>query len=153
MIPNSASISINETVTPTLSFQPSDATKTVTWSSSDSSIASVSTTGTITGKNGGSATIYAKSTLNQNIYATVSITVKAAKQCVGISYTGTPEKLDYFEGESFDPTGITVTARYNDDSTSDVTSQVVWSPSKLTLETSEVTGTFNGFNVYFKPLK
>ncbi|MGD9813058.1 MAG: lamin tail domain-containing protein [Bacilli bacterium] len=48
-----------------------------------------------------------------------------------ISISGTPE-TSYFEGESFDSTGITVTALYSDNSTADVTSLTTYTPEPLT---------------------
>ena len=64
------------------------------------------------------------------------------KSITSLAYTGTPNKTDYFEGDVFDPTGLTVTATYNDASSEDVTAQVVWTPNPLTAGTTTVTGTF-----------
>lgn len=64
------------------------------------------------------------------------------KSITNLAYTGTPNKTDYFEGDIFDPTGLTVTATYNDASSEDVTAQVVWTPNPLTAGTTTVTGTF-----------
>lgn len=66
------------------------------------------------------------------------------KSITNLAYTGTPNKTDYFEGDIFDPTGLTVTATYNDASTEVVTSQVTWTPSPLTAGTTSVTGSFMG---------
>ena len=64
---------------------------------------------------------------------------------INLTYTGTPTKTEYKQGESFNPSGITVTATYrkNDNSTytSDVTSYVTWSP--LTKTSTSVTGTYS----------
>lgn len=59
-----------------------------------------------------------------------------------LSFIGTPNKLVYFENETFDPTGLTVTATYSDSSSEDVTEDVVW--SKLVKGQTSVTGTFGG---------
>ncbi len=48
------------------------------------------------------------------------------KEVVDVQLTGNPTKLEYFVGESFDPAGLTVTAKYNDESTEDVTSKCTW---------------------------
>ncbi len=65
----------------------------------------------------------------------------------GLSYTGTPTTTTYEAGDSFDPTGLTVTATYSDASTQDVTASVVWTPDPLTQGTTSVTGTYSGLNV------
>ncbi|MCL2007256.1 MAG: Ig-like domain-containing protein [Treponema sp.] len=54
---------------------PVDATNSVTWSTSDSNIASVSTTGVVTGLRPGSAIIRATSTEDTNLTGTVNVTV------------------------------------------------------------------------------
>ena len=57
--------------------------------------------------------------------------------------TGTPTKTTYEAGESFNPTGLTVTATYSDGGTEDVTLGVTWTPSPLTVGTTSVTGTYS----------
>ncbi len=69
------------------------------------------------------------------------------KTITGLSYTGTPTKTQYSAGEAFDPTGLTVTASFNDESQENVTSQVVWTPNPLTTGTTSVTGTYMGQTV------
>ncbi|MEI3163374.1 MAG: bacterial Ig-like domain-containing protein [Lachnospirales bacterium] len=51
---------------------------------------------------------------------TVPITV-IEKSVTGIEITKLPDKLSYSEGESFDPTGMKVTAKYNDGTTAEIT--------------------------------
>lgn len=77
------------------------------------------------------------------------ITVKPARTLSGLAITSGLEsvKKSYGEGSSFDPTGLVVTATYNDGSTEDVSSLVVWTPSTLSLTTTSVTGTYEGFTV------
>lgn len=59
--PESAIISVNETLTLTAIIKPANATnKKVTWSSSDSSIAAVSSSGKVVGKAAGTVTIFAR---------------------------------------------------------------------------------------------
>ncbi len=57
-----------------------------------------------------------------------------------IAISGEATKTTYFEGEVFDPTGLVVTATYEDESTEVVTSRVEWTfnPETLTLGTTEV---------------
>lgn len=66
------------------------------------------------------------------------------KTLTDLTYTGTPTKTVYNEGENFDSTGLTVTAHYDDDSTSTVTNSVSWTPKPLTYGTTSVTGTYQG---------
>ena len=57
-----------------------------------------------------------------------------------IAISGEATKTTYKEGEAFDPTGLVVTATYDDESTKDVTSRVEWTfnPETLTLGATEV---------------
>ena len=63
------------------------------------------------------------------------------KAITGLAYTGTPTATQY-DGQAFNPAGLTVTATFNDESQEDVTSDVVWTPNPLTIETTSVTGTY-----------
>ncbi len=67
-------------------------------------------------------------------------------KATGISISGTAEKLNYYEGEAFDATGLTVTASMSDSTTLDVTQDVVWTPNPLTTETTEVTATYTNLD-------
>ena len=58
-----------------------------------------------------------------------------------LSVTKQPNKTVYKSGESFDPTGMVVTASYGYGLTSDVTGYTV-TPAKLTDDVSEVTITY-----------
>lgn len=66
-----------------------------------------------------------------------------AANLTSIAVSGTPTKTTYTEGEVFDPTGLVVTATYEDESTEVVTSRVEWTfnPETLTLGTNEVKAT------------
>lgn len=57
-----------------------------------------------------------------------------------IAISGETTKTTYFEGETFDPTGLVVTATYEDESTEDVTGRVEWTfnPETLAVGTTEV---------------
>ena len=57
-----------------------------------------------------------------------------------IAISGEATKTTYFEGETFDPTGLVVTATYDDESTEDVTGRVEWTfnPETLTVGTTSV---------------
>jgi len=73
--PTTASIGVGETVQLTATVEPSNATnKNVTWSSSNTSVATVSSSGLVTGKSAGTATITA-TTEDGGYMATCEITV------------------------------------------------------------------------------
>ena len=71
----------------------------------------------------------------------------AGPTITGLSCTGTPATTTYEAGDSFDPTGLTVTAIYSDESTQDVTASVEWTPDPLTQGTTSVIGTYSGLTV------
>lgn len=66
-----------------------------------------------------------------------------------IEITGTPTQTVYNEFDEFNPEGLTVTANYDNSTTADVTGEVIWTPSQLTLGTEAVVAhyTFNGVEV------
>lgn len=61
-----------------------------------------------------------------------------------IAVTTNPTKTSYAVGESFDPSGMVVTATYSDGSTSDVTGQCTFSPSVMAESTTSVTVSYEG---------
>lgn len=65
------------------------------------------------------------------------------KAVTQIAVTAQPTKLEYIEGESFDPAGMVVTATYDDGSTAEVSEYTV-SPEILTVGTTAVTITYAG---------
>lgn len=114
IVTSNTTLSVGEERTLSVNVTPSNANKSVTWSSSDSSVISVSNDGTISALKAGSAIITATSTLDTNVKDNITFTVK---QVSSISISGTPNKTSYYEGEKFNPLGLTVTANYNDGST------------------------------------
>jgi uncharacterized repeat protein (TIGR02543 family) len=78
-------------------------------------------------------------TANTTLYAKWLV-----KTITELSKTGTPTKTTYYDGESFDPTGLTVTASYTSGDPEDVTASIAWTPNPLTKGTTSVTGTFMG---------
>ncbi len=115
----SLTLEIGQTATVTATVSPSDAAdKTITWSSSDTSVASVSN-GTITAKAAGTATITARS--NNGKTASVAVTVKAPVIDV-TSVTLSETSLELEAGKS-----ATVTATVAPSNATDKT--ITWSSS------------------------
>ncbi len=96
----------------------------------------------------GTGTVYGPDyTTTFEISANTTLYAKwVAKSITGLSYEGTPTGPQY-AGQAFNPAGLTVTATFNDASQEDVTSQVVWTPNPLTIETTSVTGTYMEYSV------
>ncbi len=86
----------------------------ILWKTDNASVATVSD-GVVTGVGQGTATITAYSSYDSKVSATAKITVKAVSS---IAISGTATKTSYFEGDKFNPAGLTVTATYSDKSTS-----------------------------------
>jgi hypothetical protein len=68
---------------------------------------------------------------------------------VSITVTQTPTKTAYYVNETFDPSGLVVTAAYSDGSSRSVTSYSLSSPSMNTAGTKTVTVTFEGKTASF----
>ena len=77
-------------------------------------------------------------------------TVTPDKTMTGLALSGKPSKTEYYAGQTFDPTGLTVTATYNDGSNKTIpNSSCTWSPNPLTENTTEVTCTYGGFSAKY----
>ena len=71
--------------------------------------------------------------------ATATITVEPALVLSSIAITTPPTKTTYNEGETFDPTGMVVTATYTDNSTEAVTGYTYSPDGALTTDDTEIT--------------
>lgn len=111
----SISIPVGETKTLSPIYTPSNAKRDVNWESSDTSVATVDSYGKVTAKANGTTTITVSSKETPSIKATLTLTVKSVSS---ISVSGAPTKTTYNSGETFDTTGISVTAHFSDGSTS-----------------------------------
>lgn len=111
--PATATLMVGGTQKLTATVSPSDASSSVNWTSSNTNVATVNA-GTVTAVSAGTATITATSAVDSSIKATATITVKAISS---IAISGNPIKTTYFAGESFNPTGITITATYTNGDT------------------------------------
>lgn len=65
------------------------------------------------------------------------------KALTSISASGTPTKTSYYDGDTFDPNGLTITAAFDDGSSADVTSLATFSPNPLTVGTTSVTASYS----------
>ena len=106
--PTSLSVKVGETGTIAATVTPEDADQTVTWSSSDTDIATVDNTGKVTGVAEGEAVITAKCNADNNVTATCTVTVTAD------SSSSDPTSSDDPTGD--DPTGDDPTSSDPDDS-------------------------------------
>lgn len=125
----------------------------ISWVSNNTSIVTVSSATSSSGAeitirpvSAGSTTVTASATINSHVVS-ASCTVAVTKTLSTLSYTGTPNKTSYYNGQTFDPTGLTVTAKYTDNTSEDVTNLVTWSPNPLTTGTTSVTGSYGGQSV------
>ncbi|MBQ7914417.1 MAG: endonuclease [Clostridia bacterium] len=130
---SNVALSVGDTEQITVKVSPTNAVSTVTWSTSDSSVATVSN-GKITAVGKGTATITATSTENANIKATATVTVK---QLESIQITGSLTKTSYLLGDKIDCGGVTAKAIYSDSSQVDITQQVEWETNDNSLNVTK----------------
>ncbi|MDR1697610.1 MAG: endonuclease, partial [Erysipelotrichaceae bacterium] len=71
-------VNVGSTITLTASVAPSGARQSVSWVSEDTSVATITNAGVLTGVKAGTVTIYATSTVNTSLYDSKAITVKQA---------------------------------------------------------------------------
>lgn len=135
-----STLDLDATVTPT------NANPAVTWSSSDTTVATVDENGVVTAVSVGTADITATSNGDPTKTAKCSITVEA-KTLQSISITTPPDKTIYTVGEYFDPTGMVITAVYNSGSETVDPDECTFSPGvgeALELTDTTVTVSFGG---------
>ena len=77
--PTSESIAAGSTIQLSATMTPSDSTDTISWTSSNSAIATVDSNGLVTGKAIGTATITATTTSGKNAKSTINVTCNHAK--------------------------------------------------------------------------
>lgn len=124
----SATLMEGQTTTLTATVSPTGANKSVTWSSSNTSVASVSSTGKVTAKKAGTATITAK-TADGGYKATCKVTV-TPKKVTGVTLNKTSATIT--KGST---TTLTATV-----SPTGANKSVIWSSSNSSVATVSSTG-------------
>ena len=131
---NELTLTEGETATLTATVGPENATdKTVTWTVEGD--AATVKDGVVTAVKAGEAIVTATS---GSATASCKVTVSAPK-VTSIKITHAPTKTVYTAGESFNKTGMTVTAVYDDDTTAPVTDFTVEGGESLTADVTKVT--------------
>ena len=98
---STADIKVYETLQLSVaSVSPEDATKNVAWSSGDSSIATISESGLVTGKGVGSTTITATSVMDANVKATCVVNVAEPEPIALTGASVSPASISLFAGET-----------------------------------------------------
>lgn len=116
---SAATLAINGTKQLTVTFTPSNTTdQSGTWTSSNSTVASVSSSGLVTALAAGSATITFTSTSGSRT-DTCAVTVAEAVVLSSIKVTGATASATF--GSTYSTSGLVVTATYSDGTTKNVT--------------------------------
>lgn len=111
-----------ESATLSVVANPSSASNSVSWKSSNESVATISTSGRVTALSDGNTTITAVSTLDSSVYATCYVTVSTeVLEVTSLTIGGTYDTIVPYGG-NFDSSNITVTANYSNGTSEDVTS-------------------------------
>ena len=123
----------NQTATLTATVTPSNATnKSVTWTSSNTSVATVSSSGVVTAKANGTATITAKTADGTNLTATCTVTVAIPVLATGISLNQT--------SLSFTAANQTATLTATVTPSNATNKSVTWTSSNTSVATVSSTG-------------
>ena len=127
------------------SIQPSNTTddKTITWSSSNNNVVTVTNSGVIIAKEIGNATITA--TTSNNKTATCNVTV--TNNLCNIYVSKEPKKTIYTEGEDFDSLGMEITAQYENNSTKKITEYSILDGNNLQLNKNNITISYTENNI------
>ncbi len=122
--PASVNLQVGSSQQLSVTYNPSNANvgKSVTWNSSNQSVATVDTNGLVKALSIGNSTITATSTNGKT--ATVEVTVSAKEKVLkNLTLSKTSD------------TSFTATAKYDDNTTEDVTSQAVWTSTDTSVAT------------------
>lgn len=120
------SLTKGETASLYASVYPEDASnKSVTWSSDNVNVATVSSAGAVTAKSAGSATVTVR-TADGSYTAKCLVTVKDSaptKLPKALVIVSKPKKTTYELGEDLDLTGMVINVKYDDGSTKEITNK------------------------------
>lgn len=76
-----------------------------------------------------------KLTVTNGIFSfkTITVTYEQGATLKSLAISGTPTKTTYNAGEAFDPTGLTVTGTYDDNTTAEIKDGIKWTTTPATL--------------------
>lgn len=76
-----------------------------------------------------------KLTVTNGIFSfkTITVTYEQGATLKSLAISGTPTKTTYNAGETFDPTGLTVTGTYDDNTTAEIKDGIKWTTTPATL--------------------
>ena len=139
---------LNGTVKLSANVMPSNATnKTVTWSSRNTSVATVSSDGTVKAVGYGTAVITA-TTVN-GLTSNCTINVKK-EEVTSLTIATKPTKTNYYVGDTLNTAGLTLKATYNNGTTQTITSGFTCTPTALsTAGAQTVTVSYGGKTATF----
>ena len=139
---------LNGTVKLSANVMPSNATnKTVTWSSRNTSVATVSSDGTVKAVGYGTAVITAK-TVN-GLTSNCTINVKK-EEVTSLTIATKPTKTNYYVGDTLNTAGLTLKAAYNNGTTQTITGGFTCTPTALsTAGVQTVTVNYGGKTATF----
>ena len=66
-------------------------------------------------------------------FKTITVTYEQGATLKSLAISGTPTKTTYNAGETFDPTGLTVTGTYDDNTTAEIKDDIKWTTTPATL--------------------
>ena len=139
---------LNGTVRLSANVMPSNATnKAVTWSSRNTSVATVSSDGTVKAVGYGTAVITAK-TVN-GLTSNCTINVKK-EEVTSLTIATKPTKTNYYVGDTLNTAGLTLKAAYNNGTTQTITGGFTCTPTALsTAGAQTVTVNYGGKTATF----
>ena len=139
---------LNGTVKLSANVMPSNATnKAVTWSSRNTSVATVSSDGTVKAVGYGTAVITAK-TVN-GLTSNCTINVKK-EEVTSLTIATKPTKTNYYVGDTLNTAGLTLKAAYNNGTTQTITGGFTCTPTALsTAGVQTVTVNYGGKTATF----
>lgn len=139
---------VGQTAKLTATIFPSNATlKNITWSSSNTKVATVSSDGTVKAVGYGTANITAKTDNGKSATAKVIV---AQPTLTKLEVATMPGKTFYYIGETLNTNGLTLKATYNDGTTKTINSGFTCTPTVLnTIGNQTITVSYGGLSTSF----